>query len=234
MTAYLLTYVGVFEKIRVRTYPDVETAKAVYSQPGEDPRESGLYAGAPEDIDLTGPGLVSLYNSLTGSSLSKFETRTVGKKRIFDILEERYQHQPHEAAPAAASPSEASTGEAAATTTEGDEDMAKKGKKVRVRAKRVKGEAKPRGVGKPAGKVSDLRLIREGTDRAKVLKLMTGRHTSAQIAQETGLDEKKVGTIIFCLSRDCGIGYKFGEKGQVEAIYPGDKGYKDVIKKAAE
>ncbi len=232
MTSYLISYKGAFKDVLVRTYPGPERAKAMFDSPSfsTDPAVSGFVVSEENDIDLTGPGLVGLYNGLTGESISKFESRTVGRRRVWEAIREKYQHQPPDQGQAA--PVEGSLNAA----TDGEDDMAKKAtkKKAAKKTKAPAGERKPRGVGKPAGKVADLRQVRDGTDRAKVLKLMTGKNTAAQIGQELGIDEKKVGTIIFCLSRDCGIGYSFGEKGQVEAIYPGDKTYKDVIKKAAE
>ncbi len=104
-------------------------------------------------------------------------------------------------------------------------------KKAKKKTTKPAGDRKPRGKGKGAGKVADFRPVREGTDRQKVLKLMGGTNTAEQIAAELGMNAKKVGTIVFCMSRDNGIGYEFGAKGQLKALYPGDKTYKDAVKK---
>jgi hypothetical protein len=244
-TSYCISYKGFFQEVKVTTHPSPELAKACGDDTGG-ADWSALVVSSEVDVDLGGPGLIAIYNALALDSapvgeevrkVEKFESKGVGKKRVFAILEQRYLSQPHETAEAA--PSEGSSvaaeptagGESQASESEG-EDMSKK-KKVRVRVKKEPGERKPRGKGKPAGKVSELRPVREGTDRQKVLKLMNGSNTAEQIASEIGdkMTAKKVGTIVFCMSRDNGIGYEFGVKGQLKAVYPGDKAYKDAVKK---
>lgn len=250
MTAYCVRYKGFFKEVRVTTHSSAELAKACGDDTGG-PEWSALVVSSEVDIDLGGPGLVALYNSMfpePANHVKKFESRGIGKKRVFEVLERIYQYQPHEEAQAAPTrvDTQAAKPEGAPSGPPLEQEIeaimaGKAAKKAAKAAKKTKpkkdpADRKPRGVGKAAGKVSEFRPIREGTDRQKVLKLMNGQNTAAQISQELGFGEKgekKVGTIVFCMSRDNGIGYEFGGKGQIKALFPGEKTYKDAVKKPA-
>lgn len=252
MTSYCLVWRGAFKDPAVTTHPTVEVARGYLALPKFAAGEfDGLAIDKAEDIDLSGPGLVALYNALAPISgpVNKFESRSRGKERVFALIEDEYLYKPHaDFSPAAevespASPADetqapANAGEEAASPiTEGGEDVATKKKARKSRAKTTTAERKHRGTGNAAGKVADFRQVREGTDRQKVLKLMNGQHTAEQIAQELGWGEagaKKVGQVAFCLSRDCAIGYEFSESGKIKAVYPGEKTYRDAVKKAKE
>jgi hypothetical protein len=253
MIAYSMTYQtgsskGLFNELTIETHPDLLTAAAYVASPKfADSKWAGISFDRAEDLSFGGPMLVQLYNHLRGATnpeapdhLKKFESRARGQERVFALVEEKYLHQPHAAfeAPAKGDLPASSTTDGAegAGLEEGTEDMAKKkAAKAAKKAKTTKpaGEKKPRGKGVGPGKVADFRQVREGTDRQKVLKLMNGQHTAEQIAQELGMESKKVGQIAFCISRDCGIGYSFSDKGRLTAEYPTGKSYKDAVKKAA-
>lgn len=129
--------------------------------------------------------------------------------------------------------------ELATTTTEGD-DMAKtkttapKKDKTPKPAKAAAGQ-KPKPVG-------ELGTVREGTDRAKILALMDGTRTPAEISKAMGFpakfsgDEKKatgyVNQHAYCAWRDSGVGYEFVD-GKLLALYPGKKTLADVVKAPA-
>ena len=84
------------------------------------------------------------------------------------------------------------------------------------------------------GSVSDFRRIRGGTDRAAVLKLMNGTMSPEQIAKKLGGEKftaRYVMAHVYCLRRDCGIGYELNDRGKLVALYPGDKTYRDTVKK---
>lgn len=84
------------------------------------------------------------------------------------------------------------------------------------------------------GVLSDFKKIRSGTDRANVLKLMTGMKTPAQIADKLGggkFTARYVMAHAYCLRRDCGIGYELTEEGKLLALYPGELSYRDAVTK---
>lgn len=69
------------------------------------------------------------------------------------------------------------------------------------------------------------KLPREGTDRRKVLELMSGEFTPDEIAAEmrkinSRFDAKYVYAHAYCTFRDCGIGYRTTEEGKLEALFP--------------
>lgn len=257
MIAYSMTYQagskGLFNDLTIETHPDRPTADAYVASPKfADSKWAGISFDRAGDLSFGGPMLVQLYNHMRGATnpeapdhLKKFESRARGQERVFALVEEKYLYQPHAAFEAPAKGDlTASSAEGSSETPEGEapgleegtEDMAKKkAAKAAKKAKTTKpaGEKKPRGKGVGPGKVADFRQLREGTDRQKVLKLMNGQHTAEQIAQELGMESKKIGQIAFCISRDCGIGYSFSDKGRLTAEYPAGKSYKDAVKKAA-
>jgi hypothetical protein len=125
--------------------------------------------------------------------------------------------------------SEEAQAQAPAAPAAGDQpeertEMAKK--KVKVKAK-----ANGREVGKPAKPVSELKAIRAGTVRAKILAQMDGSKTPAQIAAPLDIEASYVLAHAHCLWRDAGVGYKL-EDGKLTAIYPGQKTIRDVVAQA--
>lgn len=77
---------------------------------------------------------------------------------------------------------------------------------------------KPR---KPQANIFKPGRIRRCTDRYRILVLMDGTRTPLEIG--TALGFEKTGYIavhLFCLWRDCGIGYQFDTLGRISAIYP--------------
>jgi hypothetical protein len=240
MTTYLAAQRSVFKEVRVTTHPNPKAAAAfLESYPSE---WTGYVIADENDPDLSGPGLVMLYNALARGlpghqDVKKFESRGAGKRRIWAVLTQAHEHKPHETAVPAPAVETGDTKEAVNQDPgRGHEDQeieAMASKKKTKKPAKPAGEKKSRGKGKAAGKVADFRPVREGTDRHKVLKMMNGSNTAEQIAAELGMNSKKVGTIVFCMSRDNGIGYEFGAKGQLKALFPGEKTLKDAVKKPA-
>src|SRR6267154_3145317 len=199
MTIFLIRYKNFFEDPRVEKYATPALAEAEVLKPSEKAGEAALVVDTSSNLsDLPGSTMIHLYNLFredNDKEVLKFENRSIARTRLFARLEARFQHLPVIEAPAI-------------VQKEGDSDMAAVAAKKNPRAAKPAGEG--RVVGKPAGLVSEFRPLRDGTDRAKVLKLMSvdGGKTVAAIAKAIDADEKKVLTIAYCINRDCAIGYK--------------------------
>lgn len=216
---YLLTHRNYLENVKVRRFASLKGAEAELSKVDPDPAVGGFVLDTDSNLsDLGSKLLVDLFNlwrEPEDREVTKFENKTTARQRFFARLEARFSKLPEIEDPA---PTEESV-------------MAKS-----AAVKKVKVEKAPkagREVGKPAGLVADFRQVRGGTDRAKVLKMMDGTKTTAQIAKAIDKDEKTVLTVAYCLNRDSGIGYKMDD-GKLVAIYPGSKSYEDAIKPASE
>ena len=111
----------------------------------------------------------------------------------------------------------------------GETDMSEK------KAKTKKEPAAPRVIKGDVGKVADFKPVRAGTARAKVVKMGAGGDKSvAQIASAIDGDRKTVLTHLFCMNRDCAIGYEVTDDGKVVLTFPGSKTIDDAIKEPAE
>ena len=82
--------------------------------------------------------------------------------------------------------------------------------------------------GKPAKSVAEFKTVRAGTARAKILRLIDGSSTLAEVASAVGLDAAKVAAHLYCTWRDCGIGYRLDD-GKVTAVYPEGKSYDTTV-----
>jgi hypothetical protein len=104
-----------------------------------------------------------------------------------------------------------------------------------VAKKKVKAKTNGVGreVGKPAKPVAELKMIRAGTTRAKILALMNGSKTSVQVADAIGIEKNYLMSHVYCIWRDSGIGYKV-EDGKLTAVYPGQKTIEDVIEQRSK
>lgn len=148
---------------------------------------------------------------------------------VYNLLASRYQDQNHEViAPPPPIQRDEKENDTMAT------QAAAKAPKPAKAAKPAKAKTvSTRGKGKPAGKVADFRQVKVGSARERILSLMTGQHTAEQIAAMVGgIDAAKVGAHAFCLSRDCGIGYEYGEGGTLKALFPTGKTLADALKVA--
>jgi hypothetical protein len=120
------------------------------------------------------------------------------------------------------------------TETAGTETstVAKVGKKVAASKANKVEETKSASVSKPAKRTSsrdtgkdpkpkvEFHPLREGTIRGRIFAKMDGKHTSAQIAEELSLSPGNTHSHIFCLWRDCGIGFKYDDEKRVTAVLP--------------
>jgi len=111
----------------------------------------------------------------------------------------------------------------------GESEVAKKSK-AKKKASPKSGEG--RDVSRPCGLVSDFGQVRDGTARATVVKMGLSGCTVDALAKEIGKDRATVMTHLFCLNRDCAIGYEV-EDGKLSITLPGSKTKADIIKKAA-
>jgi hypothetical protein len=111
---------------------------------------------------------------------------------------------------------------------EGEDDMAKKEKAVtkaatpRKQSQAVGGGTMIRDRAKPAGKVLDIKTMRDGTKQAEVLRLMDeGTHYNT-IAKKVGTSVREVNQHIENLHKKNGVGHEIVE-GVVRAVYPSNR-----------
>lgn len=204
--------------------------------------------------------LLAVHNALSKKPVQKFETTDVGRRRVLKLLEalplserdvpeaERvpvHRNDERRPDPKMPAPRETATTPTTATTNsarggaESETDMAAKKSTAKKAAKKAakkpaaekKAKAKSTD-GKPAKAVAEFKQVRDGTVRQQILKLMDGKHTAETIGEKLGKEAGLINSHIFCLWRDCGIGYTFAD-GKVTAVYPGSKTYKDAIKAPA-
>lgn len=153
--------------------------------------------------------LVGLFNALTTSGVTKFESHAAGTKRLLSVLP----------TVAKAPPSQAT---AAATKKEAPVSETKEGKTTRSKMT----------TGKPADpeKFKEGR-VRSGTDRARVLTLMDGTRTAEEIDAAMAFEKKGYSlSHFYCLARDCGIGYEFDGERRVSAVYPDGQSLGTAVK----
>lgn len=99
--------------------------------------------------------------------------------------------------------------------------------------KQKKAPGEGRDVKRPCGLVSEFGQVREGTARATVVKMGLKGCTVESLANAIGKDRATVMTHLFCLNRDCAIGYEVAG-GRLSITLPGSKTLEDAIKPAAE
>ncbi len=89
------------------------------------------------------------------------------------------------------------------------------------------------GFGKPARKIGDFVPVRPDTDRARVIEAVKpGKLTLDQLAAKLGMPKSKVNMILFCMSRDNGIGY-YKEEDRIMLEPPGSLTVDNLVKVAA-
>lgn len=214
MTAYLIAYgADLADRFAATAFPTrLDAQRASVSGPYQVGVPAGSHAGGCHYVVETeadardlGP-LVAVYNAVVGagSAVKKFESRAVGARRLLAALAER-------AAPAATQPRQESS-----VTNETQETKDKKPGKMAV--------------GKPASadKFKPGR-VRAGTDRHKVLELMTGELTAPEVDQAMSFKPGYSLSHFYCLARDCGVGYAFDDAGRVTALYPEGQGLATVV-----
>lgn len=170
--SYAITWDSGYRNLMVATADGLEAAKAAVDSARAD---AGIAAESPEDLNLSGPNLVGLFNAISAAAsgiagenayptVSRFATRSDGQRRVFGLLEEKFKTAPEAAAP----PASADPAAEPETTTQ-ENEVASKGKKAKA-AKKPKKEraAKPVKVKKENGAKA---LVREESSRGKLLKL---------------------------------------------------------------
>lgn len=73
--------------------------------------------------------------------------------------------------------------------------------------------------------------LREGTIRGNIFARMDGTRTVTEIADDLSLNRGNTSSHVFCLWRDCGIGFSFDDKKRVKAVLP--PGVSSAFKAAA-
>lgn len=145
MTAYVVTYTGYAEDVKVLRCSDLAMAKKVAAaQPSNRTAFAVATATDISVIALTGATVLKLYNALAERPVTKFENRTIGHERLIRLLEEKFGNveltvsdEPDDGNPPPtetqhdAEPGEAQT-DAGPTMEEGADDMAAKKKAAKA------------------------------------------------------------------------------------------------------
>ena len=103
-----------------------------------------------------------------------------------------------------------------------------KSKKVSAKVEKVsekKTVGKPReksarATGKEAKAKDAFRPLREGTIRANIFALMDGTKTVDQIADKLKVDRANCHAHVYCLWRDCGLGFSYDAERRVTGVLP--------------
>lgn len=150
MTVYALRHDGLFNQLKVTIHPHVEAAKQSAEASSE---KAVLMVIGEEDLTVSGPLLVKLYNLLTpdGPAVNKFATKKDAQRRVFAALELKHRSQEQEpfnpvetATGAKVNPTAAITEDSSeGSKTQEEATMATKKKAVK-KAKKTKTERKPR------------------------------------------------------------------------------------------
>jgi len=177
---------------------------------------------------MSGPQLVAWWNDavriaqqyqmISYKPIQKFESREMGIKRCALL---------------ASSLRAAKSGEeavAARDSGQAEEDVVAKKAKV---AKKANGEKKPRSGGKPCKPAAEMKTIRTGTDRYRVLSLVDGKRTLSRIAELAEMKPGYVRQHLHVANRDVGVGYSISADEVVELKFPGSKGLADYTKQPA-
>lgn len=220
-TVYTIAHDGSFGKLRITTHADRRDAVTHVSQLGLRRTD---YVTAAEPADLP-PASVGTALRLLSDALGISGDAPLTREGVFQVVVAEYHDQPHEviAPPPPATPIRGVKDQTM------DNQPASQAKKAKGAAKAPKA-ASPRGKGKPAGKVADFKQVKIGSARERILSLMDGSKTAEQIGKAVGVDAAKVGAHAFCLARDCGVGYAYGEGGTLKALFPAGKTLKDALR----
>ena len=205
---------------------------------------------------MTGPELVAAYNAMVDRGLAagmpaaawrhvkKFETNGAGAARcvkleaaIQDLFVYREWINAFPGAPSA----EIAAGVAEASA-DANRDLRpnhlKANEQTRTaeapvsteRAKKTRPAGEKKSKAHPAGKAADFRPVRAGTARARVVEAATrAGATLASVAAHAGVDRRTLMTHLFCLGRDCAIGYELDGEG-VKLLFPATLTAADAIK----
>lgn len=136
-----------------------------------------------------------------------------------------------------AAPAATETAAPAAKETQEETDEMKKAKKAAakkskpaVKRSAAKSEGGKREIGKPAKSVAELKMTRDGTDRAMMIRLAAKPGaTLDSLAKALKWTTAYVLVNLYSMNRDVGLGYEVND-GRVILIFPGSKTVKDVIK----
>lgn len=143
--------------------------------------------------------LVGLFNALTDTGVTKFESHAAGTKRLLSVLPTVSKTPPVLGTPTTTNPKEIKV-----------TDIEKKPRVSKMQT------------GKPANPDKfKAGRVRPGTARAQILDLMDGTLTAPEVDKEMGFEKAGYSlSHFYCLARDCGVGYSFDEAGRVSAVYP--------------
>ncbi len=215
MTAYLIVY-GATPSDRFAAYSfETREAARLASTPSGNltPRvpPDGSAGGCAyviereEDVTFSGRLLVDVFNALTESGVKKFESRAAGVKRLVACL------------PVAARCGDDLTNQQEKIVSENETTKTPRGRKM--------AESKPADPAKfKAGRV------RAGTDRHRILAMMTGESTVEEVGKAMGFAKPNYALAHFyCLARDCGIGYQLDADGHVTSVYPDGQSLETAI-----
>lgn len=241
--------------IKVSSF-ETRAAAETAAPPTTETRKSTVCSSEENLKGLGGPVLVLVFNRVSAKPVARFATLEDAARRTWAALNSEVLPMDHEVhgqnrdgstiVPLPATGGRPGSGPVnRGPITQGGDDTQQETTTM-PKKNGDKKAAKPRGTetgakrgtkmsaGKPAGLVADFRPVRPGTDRATVLQLMDGDHTTASIAKAIENTDRMVLAHAYCLARDCGIGYRFNETGKLEALFPGSKTLEDAIKAPVE
>lgn len=151
---------------------------------------------------FTCPQLVQIFNTIrdtTVPAVTKFENKDAALRRLTGQMIARARELPEVGA---VPPTQAQRKERAVS----EEGTKKRGRMA---------------TGQPANaeKFKPGR-VKPGTARGRVLALMDGTRTGADIDAEMSFKAGYSMSHFYCLARDCGVGYAFDSEQRVRALYP--------------
>ena len=128
--------------------------------------------------------------------------------------------------------------EAAKAKRATDRDAAKAARIAEREAAKAKRAEKPAGEpstrsGKPPVPRAEYKVLRGGTIREQIVTRMDGTRTAKQIAEEIGKTASNTSSHIYCLWRDCGIGFEYDPEGRVRVLPPEGMTPADLFQKEA-
>jgi len=228
MTAYLLHYTDFVKDLEVLKFSEPKLADIYSYDKLPNVRTAKIVSGEDSFRDRTSfsIGLITAIHNALGPErpVAQFDSHDIAARRTFSLLDEKFNHLEVTPVALAVNPP---------MNVPTSQETIEMPKPKRANAAGVNRKTNK----KSAGTVAEFRPTREGTDRAKILKLMDGALTPEEIGREMGggkFDAKYIMAHAYCLRRDCGIGYELTKDGKLVADYPRGKSYDDAIKPPVE
>lgn len=131
-----------------------------------------------------------------------------------------------------APPDEKGKPKAKAPKASKSEKASKVAKKPAAAKERKPRKESSRATGKDAKAKDEFRPLRGGTIRANIFALMDGKMTVEQIADKLKVDRANCHAHVYCLWRDCGLGFSYDAEKRVTGLLP--KGVESAFRTVEE